>query len=538
MHFRVEMLVRMIACVSAVAGCGPIAMGTGDAGDAGVAGDVHVPSASVPNILEPRCAAADQAPIRTGMTTPSCTHVGPDLAPATAEWPAVMNPAMPVLYVRAGATGGDGSMAMPFGDIPTALAATPAAGTIVMARGEFMLNGPIALGRNVALVGAGPVMGTTLTITGTTAGLSIAAAAMVTVRGIALRYAGAAGGGVAIDLAMGATATLAQVAITGGDQGIRAVGGTLNTDGVSAQGASTRGIALTAGATGMLRNTVVRDGGGILVDASSIDFTMGFVTRTHGGMEIRNGRSGVTDRMSRVSLQCNERAGLTIDGAVTFEGSLLEVSGNTAVAGAGGDGLRVSGGARVLLDGMISSDADRARGSEFIANARAGILVAGANTAFEIRGAHVSGNAVTGMFVQDRASASLVGYSTFRSNTGAGLVATSGASIVSLQCNEFDGTRAGNVTTSAGTTRIGDAFAAADANGSTRVSGTTFTRNDGFALVFHGSMATLTGNTGTCNMWGVGSFGSMVSVDATNSIDANTPLPTSAPPHVTGMLMP
>ncbi|NIS34721.1 MAG: hypothetical protein GWN73_30450, partial [Actinobacteria bacterium] len=61
-------------------------------------------------------------------------------------------PAGPVRYVRPGATGGDGTMASPFGTVADALAGAPDGVVIALARGTHAEA--VSIAANATLVGA------------------------------------------------------------------------------------------------------------------------------------------------------------------------------------------------------------------------------------------------------------------------------------------------------------------------------------------------------------------------------------------------
>ncbi|MEI8258625.1 MAG: hypothetical protein WCJ30_23375, partial [Deltaproteobacteria bacterium] len=112
------MLVRMglrsiavLALVAPLAGCPT--PGPADAGP------------WVPTVTPGHCDLPDQAPIRDGQGGFTCMHLGSDGTPTPVEWPDTAGLPTPLVYVQAGATGGDGSMAHPFATIGLALAAVP-----------------------------------------------------------------------------------------------------------------------------------------------------------------------------------------------------------------------------------------------------------------------------------------------------------------------------------------------------------------------------------------------------------------------------
>lgn len=96
--------------------------------------------------FDPRCAGTTAA----YPGSPTCAPIGP-ACPAAGAFAADL-PASGVLYVRAGASGGDGTEGLPFATIAEALAVASTGDTIALAAGRY--EGMVEVGDDIRIVGA------------------------------------------------------------------------------------------------------------------------------------------------------------------------------------------------------------------------------------------------------------------------------------------------------------------------------------------------------------------------------------------------
>jgi len=537
-----------VTCVVLAAGCGssssdPSPAAATDSGMSDAVTDSHVPSDPVADLRPNECKGPREAPLPSGDGGFRCVLVGADDTAAAAEWPETSSAEAPVVFVRPGATGGDGSKTSPYGTLGAALAATPAARTVVLARGAHVVSSVVKLTGTVTIVGAGAnpdgTKGTTLAAT--TSAFSIeGSTAKVTISGLSISYpATCAPATVGFDASAGSELTLKNVLVSGAGDALRATGSKVTATGFSALKGCSRGIAVLAGSDAKLDSFLVRDGKqiGVVVDDGHVDASTGWIMLNGAaGVSFRGAKSGVASKLSAVAIQCNELTGLTVDGA-TVEATTLTISDARKVAGAGGDGVVVRGGGSLKLDASIASDAERGFGTQILINARAGLVVSGKGSAVTINGAIVASNGGPGAFVQDGATAS-IGYGRWRRNVGVGIAATSGGSIVAIQCNELEGTRAGAVDTSAGKlSLLGDALSFSEGSSAAAVTRNELSRNDGFAALFVAATGALVENTGTCNGFPVAGYdGAKYTQDDPGTLPGNSPAPATTPVVAKGQL--
>jgi len=503
--------------------------------------DAHIPSAAVGDLTPRECTNPQEAPLLVGDGSWRCEVVGANMTPATSEWPDTSSAPGRVVFVRAGATGGNGTKDLPFGDFASALASTPAPQTIVLARGTHAIAAQTKITAPLTIMGTG-ANGTSLAIpAGVSPFVIDGTAAKVAMSGVAITYptTGCVASAVAIDVTTGADVTLSDVAISGAGDAVRAAASKVQATGLSALAGCNRGVALLSGSTGQLTKFLVRDGKqiGVVVDDSTITASKGqIILNGARGLIARGSKSGIASKLDALAIQCNELTGLTVDGAVV-EGSLITVSDARASSSGGGDGIVVRGGGSLTLDAKITSDADRGFGSQIVVNKRAGIVVTDGSSTAKISGAVIASNNGPGAFVQNGASAT-IGYSRIRRNVGVGVAVTTASSIVAIQCNELEGSRAGSVTTSAGTlSLLGDALSLSEGSRADTVMRNDMSRNDGFAVLLVASSGTLTQNTGTCNGFPAAGYdGAKLSQDDPAMLPGNAPAPTSTPAVAKGTL--
>ncbi|MCZ7679748.1 MAG: hypothetical protein M5U28_13695 [Sandaracinaceae bacterium] len=187
----------------------------------------------------------------------ACRAIGAS-CPAAGEWAADLPASGTILYVRAGATGGTGTRASPFGTLAAALAeAALRAPPVVVALAQGSYAGDITLAPGVTLWGA------------CTEGTRVdAASAAVNVRAApasALRNLRLSGGVTSVESPASAQLTLDRVLIEGASVGVSVAGGTLDASDLVVRGmtgGAARGVVVTAGGRASLRRAVLRDVGG------------------------------------------------------------------------------------------------------------------------------------------------------------------------------------------------------------------------------------------------------------------------------------
>jgi hypothetical protein len=229
-------------------------------------------------------------------------------------------------------------------------------------------------------------------------------------------------------------------------------------------------------------------------------------------------------------------------------GARLVLAGTGVPAGAvGGDGLYVAATASVSLDEDIASDRRRGRGSEFVGNARTGVLVDGERVSADpslvvpssleapgrlvVAGALLASNVGPGMFAQGRAEVPRFAFSEVSDNGALGLGVTTGARVASIQCNRFVYTRAGTLRFTDPALRplaaADGASFADDGRGAVELVDTELSENARFGLVSAGVVLRLRGSTrGSGNGFGVGLRGVAAVVEGTaDAVTGRAPAP-------------
>jgi hypothetical protein len=507
----------------AIAGCG---------GD-----DGGMPPGGGARVHEPAtCASERDAPIRDGLGGFACIAVGADPTPATGEWPDVAGLPAPLLYVRPGVTGGDGTMASPFGTVAEALAETPAPMAIVLATGDHLLTASIEVTGTLVLVGAASAGGTTLIPPADMPGIDASGAgARLTVRDLAIEYRDPVtvdgGTGAAVLATGGAEVTLEDVVIRDALHGVRADGATVTARGLTVLRAASVGVWVTAGGHAVLERFAVRSGGryGILAQNANVDLTRGHVAENErDGIALLGGIAGETHMIGEVTASFNGVTGMRVEGALAAAAfSLAAMEGTRVPDGTiGGDGLFVGNGASVTVDPGLSTDLVQGHGTAMVGNARTGILGAGAGTELTVTGVLLGSNEGPGAFLQTEVTVPRMGYARIEDNTVLGVGAAS-ASVVEFPCDLFEGTRMGTIVTTDGTLELGDGLSIAR-NGDTRamIQGSEFSDNARFGAVFSETMATMRDNRGSGNRWSMAAYTSSdVDLDPSNSIEAREASP-------------
>lgn len=269
---------------------------SGDAQDAPDAGGV----ARLPRLSAPGCTSPAEAPFRAEDGGHHCAPVGASTTAAANEWPDTTGAAEPVVYVRAESTG-TGARDAPFGDLGAALRASPAARTVVLARGTHPLTATQSLNRTVTIVGAGP-SDTRLVAPPAMSALAVqatASAVVVTLVGVSVRYEAPPSG----------ASTPAALAVTGGQAHLQLREVVIEQPG--------RGVAVTEGATLCAeRLTVIRaTDTGVQLQAGAHAYLKNVAVRESGGAGVSAGRSHVVLDASFVA--SNRHDGVSIVGAVT-----------------------------------------------------------------------------------------------------------------------------------------------------------------------------------------------------------------------------
>lgn len=519
----------------------------------------------VRNVSVPACPAREDAPLPDGRGGVTCLRVGADTVAATRAVPALDGLPAPVVHVRGGAVGGDGSEARPFASLADALSRLTAGGTIAVHRGDVRIEGVVMVPRGVALVGVGPTVGTMLVVTRGHAGLSVAQD--VQVRDLAIRYEGsdAREEDAAVEVAAGATVTLRNVRIEGAYEGLR-VFGEVSAERLSVLRAARNGIALRGAAVGRFRSLLVRDGlaQGVSVGPAEVLSTVAGHLHITDGAVLDNGERGVVfsraatgvgaaecttdgpstaagelDCFTRVSIERNGIQALAVRGARDVRLRRVSLSG-TRVIGADrdADGLAALDGARVTIDDPESA-AMRTPGigSIIVGNARAGVLAQGAGVQLTVRGARVQSNLGPGVFIAQGASAPVVSFNRVDDNRAVGVAVTRSATIASIQCNGISGTLAAPLVTTDGTgAPLGDGLSIVQGGTRVDVSDNTMTANARFGAVFSGASGTVHNNDGAGNLYGLHAYDSpTLAVTGDNRVGGREAAPTVAPPQANSL---
>lgn len=258
----------------------------------------------------PACPRDDQAPLLRSLSGPSCIAVGADLASSGGEWPAPAGDPEPVVYVRPGIGAGTGTREAPFRDLNTALTATPAPATIVLARGTYTLPTALTVTRSVTLRGVGASDdATVLTAPRGVDAIRVRAPggvepspevsvtlARLKVRGDASSAPGGQSAGVRVE-GPRSTLTLRDVVVERMDDGVRVhEGATLCARGVSLRRSRRAGLVVLGGMA-LVTGGLIRDGDnvGVLADGSVLAMRSSLVAgNAREGVVVRGARSNET----------------------------------------------------------------------------------------------------------------------------------------------------------------------------------------------------------------------------------------------------
>ncbi len=494
------------------------------------------------------CGAAYEASIGPGH---ACTRVGATVTATAGEWPDTTAAAAPIVFVRAGSVGGNGSMASPFGDIAAALAAMPAPGTVAIARGAYPLAAPLRLSGAIALLGTGPTGGTTLNAANEVTAITVAASATVTLAGLAIHHNAATmmPPEIGIDVANLAVVTIRDVAIDGGSLGITTVGAVVIANELTVRNTGSTAIGLDQNSRGIFTDLLVRDGfNGIVTVGSHIHITRGLImenqraglnmtgvpnasggARSCGAMPDLTQPTGAFNCLSYVEVLCDAGQGLSVNGAIQLDLRRVSVSGTRGIAGMGrGFGLRASGGATVSIDTDIMSVDQRGQGSEFVGNVSLGIVAQGGGTRLTMHGALVASNGGGGVYLGESAVAMDLRFNRIADNSAVGVAVTQSATLMMFGSNAVEDTRQGTVMAGGMLSQdLGDGLAVAMGSGPVNIVQSDFSRNARFPVMLAAVSGQFVDNTGTGNRFGVGLYNSPGLTQMGNSIEGRESPPTS-----------
>lgn len=254
-------------------------------------------------------------------SSPGCERIG--VSCSAAEYPGALPTDRSVVYVRAGASDGDGTQAAPFGTIAAAIAAAPDRAAIAIARGHYREN--LVLGRDLSLIGAcadetvieGAALGTEV----------IAALGPARLQDLLIEATGAVG--LLVDNAVVEArsilidgAALAGVVVTGSSAHLNAerllVTRTQPAAGSLAMYGSA-GLLLQSGAHATVRHAAFEENvfDGILVEGSHVVFEDVVVRRTVATVDGRGGhglhlQSGASAEVVASLFDLNHEAGISV----------------------------------------------------------------------------------------------------------------------------------------------------------------------------------------------------------------------------------
>lgn len=494
--------------------------------------DVYIDAAADAPLL--RCPTEAEAPVPNGtsMEGVECIPVGP-MAHAPANWPDPppgMTFRAPVKYVSPTASsGGDGSSrerALP--TVSAALALLGAGGgTVVLASGQHSIDQPIELSTSIAIEGVSASGGSDLLLSGT--GLLRVQGTGVTLRNLAVLHPSTPGTPTSpdIQIASGAAARLEDLRVEGGGVGILVNGGSLDalrltvtrtvSDGVMVSNrgranlarafihhTSARGL-VADGAVVHLRESLIYENAavGVLFQGGAMTGLGASSCSLTGDPE----GSGALQCVSKAAIVCNGIVGLGINGAsLTAPGPTVEIRRvsvfGTRAVGMGGDGIFVGARAELHVDPELRSDAMMGLGSQVMGNERTGFLVSGA-ARIALSGARVAYNRGPGIYVQDSATATQLGYNWFQQNRGLAVGVTPTANIAEIVCNGISETLPALLRTDLGMLNVADGVSVAGtltagASGRVAVQQNMVRQNTRFGMLFTGPVnVMLQQNAGT-----------------------------------------
>ena len=494
-----------------------------------------------------RC-AVDEAPLPDGRGRArvaalgyTCAAVGA-VMPVAGEWPDLAGVTGPVLYVRAGALDGDGTIAHPLGDLGTALVRAKTPGTtLALARGTFSVAMPLRLRRDLAVI----ARGATLDVARGTPAFLVGAHTLE-LRGLTIRYARTEGPedphNVGIDADTGARVTLRDVAVHGAFWGVRARGALLVAQGLTVAGCGAHGVILDASSVGELDRVTVREcgGSGLVTRDSRLRVSGALIADNRfDGVQILGtpaGVTGATDCLTDLAALRNGAFAVSVEGPRGVELVGVTLSATRAVSGAGGDGLFIGSGASATLGRARACTEGHARGSEVLGNHRAGVLVDGGR--FEAYGAVLASNRGPGVYVQGGGALVALGDVRVEDVGSLGVATTTGARLGRVDSVTIAGVRAASVATDRGAARVGDGLSVvAPGQGSAvEVTDCTFESNARFGAVFVRAAARVRGASGAGNRYGLGAYGAL-DLDSTVRVSGDAPPPRDEPEVADGRVV-
>lgn len=349
----------------------------------------------------PTCVPASDAPtlrcdpgLVRFLDSPTCEPAG-DPCPADGDWPTGLPADASVVYVRAGAAGGDGTEGAPFGTIGAAVAAAPDGAVVAVAEGVY--PEAVELSRGLRLWGV--CAARTVLSPGGGDGAAIRVRGVATVRNVQVRGTGRVG--LRVDGA-DADATVSGLWV----EDVRAHGVLVDSgaraDLSEAYVVDTRpdaagrfgwGVAYRSGASGAVQGVVLEraTGVGLLVEAADVALDQVGVFDTAARPDGTLGRGLTLQGGARADVSAVYVDGSAEHGAlVTGEGSTLR--GEHLVAGrSGAAGLSVERDATTELEGL-SVQGNGAAGLRLVDGASATLAdVVVAGTGFDVPGGEAIG---------------------------------------------------------------------------------------------------------------------------------------------------
>lgn len=521
------------------------------------------------------CPAENQAPLRNGPGAArpfECVVVGATTSGGAAEWAAVDALPSPRVFVSSrAAAGGDGSRERPFDSLAAGAAALAATGgALVVARGQYPLAATLSLPPGTALIGAGASATTIAAPHGRAAVEFISGRGEV--RSLTVRFAEgpAVDDDVGIAARSGVTLTLDDVRVELAATGVGATGATVTATRLTALRSAFAGVRLDGGSRGVFSRLWVHHGTGYGVRASgSVVHLSDSLITCNGitGLWVRGAPpamsgaascagdlsvpSGDTMCWRRVAFDENKPQGVDVAvcregeggscvgsaGRIAVEASLLSVRRTGQRGSGGGDGISVGPYTRLRLDADVSGAAARGLATLVADNKRAGLLVAGPEAVVTVHGARIANNFGPGVYLQAAARAEELNDTVVSGNIGLGVGATPSSSLGAVLRNQFLGTTVGALVPGGGVT-FGDGLAISQRTGLTLMAN-EFNDNQRYAaFMTQVETATITGNMGDRNRYGLAAYDSRVDPRVGNSVGAREAAPAVSPPTVTdGMLM-
>jgi len=452
------------------------------------------------------------------------------------------------VYVRPGAiAGGDGSLAMPFATIEAAVGAVPAADAVLLARGAHTIATTVTLDRSIILRGVGAdASATRLEASANTVAIHASGMAVaVTIERLCIRFAPST-----VDRTMerailvdgGARAAIDNVLVEGAYTGIETTNATIFARHMTVRGAGRYAMLIGPETTATIEDFVVADSSlyGVVARNSHVELSRGWIhDNVRDGLAVLGNR-GMASVVREVA---SVRNGVT---AMRFENGANVLMEHATAAGSvlppdtiGADGVYVGPGSTLVVD---PADPQTARGTAscFVGNGRTGLLINGLGASFSARGIRVASNQGPGMYNQAHAVVQSLAFADFFDNSAINLCSAANAQIVAITDSRIAYAHLGEVTTTFATFRLADGISISESPGSVSVliARNQFDFNERFAILLAGTAATLSANTGMGNRFGIGAYGSSLTIDSYDTIGAREPSPISIPNGARGPMEP